>query len=200
MPTQTGTPQQQKKRRFHRLNVLLELALIPVAAGVAAVALPLSVIPRWLQKHREGSFRALLKSRGRLINWQEFLRSMHDSGGTCIEEKFSPKGPVRFWWTPEDVAAESPHEIIDWFTMRKGRRSGPFVQWCRERYTSADTGSAVLVDAAFVPRRQIYALWAECRSQTGPARWVEVAPPEIIPQVPAPINTDAPAKNTASSR
>ena len=44
------------------------------------------------------------------------------NGGTCIEEKFSPKGPVRFWWTPENVHRESPHEIIDWFTMRKGRR------------------------------------------------------------------------------
>jgi hypothetical protein len=180
MPTPTAEPQTTTKRRSS-LNVLLELALIPVVVGVAAVAIPLSFVPRWLQKHREGSFRALLKSRGRLINWQEFLRSMRDSGGTCIEEKFSPKGPVRFWWTPENVASESPYEIIDWFTMRKGRRGQSFVQWCRERYTNADTGVAVLVDAAFVPRREIYALWAECRSESGPAHWVEVAPPEILP-------------------
>jgi hypothetical protein len=187
MPIEAAEPQQQKK---HRFNVLIELALIPVAAGIAVVALPLSFIPRWLQTHREGSFRALLKSRGRLINWQEFLRSMRDSGGTCIEEKFSPKGPVRFWWTPEDVAAQSPYEIIDWFTMRKGRRGASFVSWCRQRYTNADTGSAVLVDVAFVPRREIYALWAQCRSQSGMAHWVEVAPPEILPRVPGAINAE----------
>jgi hypothetical protein len=184
MPTEAAEPQQEKK---HRFNVLIELALIPVVIGVAAVALPLSLIPRWLLNHREVSFRSLLKSRGRLINWQEFLRSMRDSGGTCIEEKFSPKGPVRFWWTPEDVAAESPYEIIDWFTMRKGRRAEPFVRWCRQRYTNADTGTAVLVDAAFVPRRDIYALWAQCRSESGPAHWIEVAPPEILPRTPGAI-------------
>jgi hypothetical protein len=192
MPTETAE-HQQRKRRFNRLNVLIEIALIPIAFVVAAIAIPLSFIPRWLQKNREGSFRALLKSRGRLINWQEFLRSMHETGGTCIEEKFSSKGPVRFWWTAENVYSESPHEIIDWFTMRKGRRGGSFIRWCRERYTDADTGIAVLVDAAFVPRREIYAIWAECRSQAGPARWVEVAPPEILPSMPGAVNPDATA-------
>ncbi len=138
MPTQSAEPELKTKRRSS-LNVLLELALIPVAVGVAAVAIPLSFIPRWLQQHREHTFQAaLMKSSGRLITWQVFLRSMHDSGGTCIEEKFSAKGPVRFWWTPEDVVAESPHEIIDWFTMRKGRRGESFVRWCRERYTNAE--------------------------------------------------------------
>jgi hypothetical protein len=180
MTTESAEPELKTKRRTS-LNVLLELALIPVAIGVAAVAVPLSFVPRWLQKHREHTFRLKMKSSGRLITWQVFLHSMRNSGGTCIEEKFSPKGPVRFWWTPDDVPSRSPHEIIDWFTMRKGRRGDAFVYWCRERYTNADTGSAVLVDAPFVPRREIYGLWAECRSESGPAHWVEVAPPEILP-------------------
>ena len=181
METLNAEPQPQKRRSR---DVLVEIVIIPFAVGVAAIAVPLSFIPRWLQKHREHTFRLVLKSRGRLISWQEFLRSMRESGGTCIEEKFSPKGPVRFWWTPENVCTESPHEIIDWFTMRKGRRGESFVRWCRERYTNADTGAAVLVDAAFVPRHEIYALWSQCRSETSPARWVEVAPPEILPRVP----------------
>jgi len=181
MPIESAEPEMKTGRRSS-LQVLLELALVPVAVGVAAVAIPLAFIPRWLQQQREHSFRLLLKKRGRLINWQEFASSMRDLGGTCIEEKFSAKGPVRFWWTSDDVAALSPHEIIDWFTMRKGRRGESFVHWCRERYTNADTGSAVLVDTPFVPRRQIYALWAECRSQSGRGRWVEVAPPEILPR------------------
>ena len=124
MPTQSAEPHLKSKHRS-TLSVLLQLAIIPVAVGVAAVAVPLSFVPRWLQGHREVSFRALLKSRGRLITWAEFLCSMRDSGGTCIEEQFSPKGPVRFWWIQENVYGESPHEIIDWFTMRKGRRGEP---------------------------------------------------------------------------
>ena len=98
------------------------------------------------------------------------------TGGTCIEEKFSPKGPVRFWWTPEDVTANRRTQIIDWFTMRKGVRFEPFILWCRERYTSADGGSAVLVDTWGVPKREIYALWSECRSESrsGTRRWSRI--------------------------
>jgi len=66
--------------------------------------------------------------------------------------------------------------------MRKGRQYEPFVRWCRARYTSADGGSAVLVDTPLVPRREIYALWSQCRSDAMKAQWIEVAPPEILPQ------------------
>ena len=116
--------------------------------------------------------------------WPELVRAMRETGGTCIEEKFSTKGPVRFWWTQEDVYRESPYEIIDWFTMRKGFKGLEFAHWCRARYTHADKGSAVLVDTGLVSKRVIYAMWSECRSDANKARWVEVAPPEILPPVP----------------
>ena len=179
MTTESAEPELKTKRRTS-LNVLLELALIPVAIGVAAVAVPLSFVPRWLQKHREHTFRLKMKSSGRLITWQVFLHSMRNSGGTCIEEKFSAKGPIRFWWTPENVLRESPHAIIDWFTMRKGGRFSPFIYWCRDRYTKAYGGSATLVETAGVPRREIYRLWSSCRSEESIAKWIEVAPPEIL--------------------
>ena len=166
------------------LGAVLGVAVIPLLAMGACLAIPYTVGARWLRMHREHKLRLLMKSRGRLIAWPEFVRAMHERGGTCLEEKFSPKGPVRFWWTPEDVQRESPHEIIDWFTMRKGRQYVPFVHWCRARYTSADGGSAVLVDAPLAPRREIYALWAECLSDAAKAKWIEVAPPEILPHKP----------------
>jgi hypothetical protein len=65
--------------------------------------------------------------------------------------------------------------------MRKGRQGEAFVHWCRERYTGAEAGSAVLVDTGLVAKRDIYALWSECRSHASVGRWVEVAPPEILP-------------------
>jgi hypothetical protein len=155
--------------------------LVPVFAGLALLAVPYIFILGWARQHREHCFRMRMKSRGRLMPWAEFLRAMRDSGGTCIEERFSPKGPVRFWWTPENVHRESPYPIIDWFTMRKGRQAEPFIHWCRERYTGANDGKAVLVDTGLVARRDIYALWSECRSNAATAQWVEVAPPEIVP-------------------
>jgi hypothetical protein len=181
----TGTENEQaQKQQTDRLEVILEFLLVPVLFVGALLAIPYSVVLRWVRQHREHRFRLRMKSRGRMIPWAEFLLAMHTDGGTCIEEKFSPKGPVRFWWTPENLQRESPHEIIDWFTMRKGRRYEPFVHWCRERYTGAEKGSAVLVETWGVPKKQIYALWSECRSNAAKARWVEVAPPEILPRRP----------------
>jgi len=174
------------------LAAALGLLMVPFLFVGACFAAPYVFLVRWRQQHREQALKSLMKSRGRFIGWAEFVRAMRESGGTCIEEKFSAKGPVRFWWTPENVFGESPHEIIDWFTMRKGRRYEPFVLWCRERYTGANGGSAVLVETWGVTKKEIYALWAECRPESGKdsgkesnkARWIEVAPPEILPRGP----------------
>ncbi len=160
------------------------IAMIPVLFVGVCLAIPYTLGVRWRRMHREHKLRLLMKSRGRLMMWTDFVRRMHETGGTCIEERFTAKGPVRFWWTPEDVRGESPHEIIDWFTMRKGRQYEPFVRWCRARYTSAEAGNAILVDHPLVPRREIYALWSECRSDAMKAQWIEVAPPEILPHKP----------------
>jgi hypothetical protein len=175
---QTGS---KEKQPSGAIGTVMGAAMIPVLLAGACLAVPYTVGARWFRLHREHRLRLLMKSRGRLIPWSEFVRAMREQGGTCIEEKFSPKGPVRFWWTPEDVQSQSPHEIIDWFTMRKGRQHEPFVHWCRARYTNSENGIAVLVDTPLVPRRDIYALWSECRSNTAKAKWVEVAPPEILP-------------------
>jgi hypothetical protein len=175
---------EERKQSSTLAAAVLGVLMVPVAVVGAALVIPIHFATRWTRQHGEHKLRLLMKSRGRLINWQEFLRRMREEGGTCIEERFSPRGPVRFWWTPENVGHESPYAIIDWFTMRKGRGAEPFIRWCRERYTSADSGSAVLVDAPLVPRREIYTVWTECRSETSKARWVEIAPPEIVPHRP----------------
>jgi len=181
MPTQESERTREPRPFDAYLGAVLGVLLVPFVAFGALVALPSIVVVRWMRQHREHTFRMRMKSRGRLMPWGEFVRVMHGQGGTCIEERFTPKGPVRFWWTPEDVHGESPYPIIDWFTMRKGRKAEPFIHWCRERYTAPDRGSAVLVDTGLVAHRDIYALWSECRSRSASARWVEVAPPEIVP-------------------
>jgi len=177
----TGSAQKQPSSPPALTGALMGVAILPVLFVGACLAVPYTWGTRWLRLHSEHKLRLLMKSQGRLMTWPEFVRAMHEQGGTCIEEKFTAKGPVRFWWTPEDVHAQSPHEIIDWFTMRKGRKFEPFVHWCRARYTSVDAGSAMLVDTPLVPSREIYTLWSECRSDAMKAQWIEVAPPEILP-------------------
>ena len=174
-------------------SAALGMLLVPVVFMGACFAVPYSFLLRLRQQRREDALKSMMKSQGRFIAWAEFVRTMRESGGTCIEERFSAKGPVRFWWTPENVYDETPHEIIDWFTMRKGGRFVPFILWCRERYTNPDGGSAIMVETWGVPKKEIYALWAECRPESGKdssgdsnrepnrVRWIEVAPPEIVP-------------------
>ena len=179
---QTQGTESAQKQPTSWTGAAMGIAMIPVLFVGACVAIPYTLGARWLRLHGEHKLRSLMKSRGRLLAWPDFERVLHQTGGTCIEEKFTAKGPVRFWWTPEDVRRESPHEIANWITMRKGRHCEPFVHWCRARYTSADAGSAMLVDATRVPRREIYTLWSECRSDAMQAQWIEVAPPEILPR------------------
>ena len=173
-----------EKRPSTAVDTVMGVVMIPVFFAGACLAFPYTACVRWLRMYREHKLRLRMKACGRLIAWQEFARLMREAGGTCIEEKFSPRGPVRFWWTCEDVVRQSPYEIIDWFTMRKGRQQEPFVRWCRARYTHAETGSALLVDHPLAPRREIYSLWSECRSEAAKAQWIEVAPPEILPHRP----------------
>jgi hypothetical protein len=172
----------EQKQHTTILAWILGLLMLPFLFIGACFTAPYLLVLRWRQQRREDALKKLMKSKGRFMAWAEFARVMRESGGTCIEERFSAKGPVRFWWTPENVPSESPHQIIDWFTMRKGGRFVPFVLWCRERYTAADGGSAIMVETWGVPRKEIYALWAECRPESQKARWVEVAPPEILPK------------------
>jgi len=169
-----------EKPRTTVLGSLMGLVLVPVLAFGALLALPSVFVARWIRGFRERSFRARVRASGRGISWQQFRRSMNEQGGTCIEERFSPRGLVRFWWTPEDVYAQSPHEITSWFAMRKGGRFAPFIHWCRQRYTCAEKGSAQLIETFGVPQKEIYTLWSECRSEHSTARWVEVPPPEIL--------------------
>jgi len=190
------TPETQSMREMRPstafLGVVTGVLLAPLLAAAACVGVPYIFGLGWMRQHGEHRFRMRMKARGKLMPWAEFVRTMRgkggsggtgSAGGTCIEERFSPRGPVRFWWTPEDVHGQSPYPIIDWFTMRKGRGAEPFIRWCRERYTRADGTGAVLVDTGLVSHRDIYALWSECRSHGEESRWVEVAPPEIVPHV-----------------
>lgn len=198
MQTSETTDFRQRKNSSAFKGTLLSVILVPALAVLAALSWPCLIASRWVRDRREHRFRARMRAEGRFLLWQDFRRNMRESGGTCIEQRFSPKGPVRFWWTPENVYEESPFEIIDWFTMRKGGRFAPFISWCHQRYTSLDSGGALLVDTAGISRREIYTLWSECRSERRKARWIEVAPIEILPWRSDTVPVPADARNPAA--
>lgn len=48
-----------------------------------------------------------------------FLRALDETRGTAIVERYSFKGPVYLWWTPENVDEACPYPTVDWITLHE---------------------------------------------------------------------------------
>ena len=154
------------------------LFLIPVLFIVAGASIPYALVAMHVQRRRERAFRTQMEALGRLMNWSDFLSALRESRGTFIKERYSFKGPVRWWWTSEDFYDVCPYPTVDWLTMHRDESFRPLAEWCRQRYTSPHGGRAFLVAADGVPKEEIRALRSELESDSATARWIEVPPPE----------------------
>ena len=83
----------QQKQGAGVLAWILGLLMVPFLFLGACFAAPYLLVLRWRQQHREDALKKLMKSRERFMGWAEFAQAMRESGGTCIEERFSAKGP-----------------------------------------------------------------------------------------------------------
>src|SRR5512143_3749894 len=112
--------------------------------------MPFSIVDRKRMVRRQKSFDAQMAAAGRLIPWAE-LRSQltANSQGTIIEED-TQDDLYNVWWTPEDIAALSPHpccfETPSPTTKQATEEFRPFFEWCRSRFTNPESGTALLVD------------------------------------------------------
>jgi len=174
-----------QQRKPIEIGLPWSLLLFPVMFIGAGLSIPYSLIFRRIQRGREREFRTQIEAIGRVIEWSDFLRAVsEDRGtfirGTFIEERYSFKGPVRRWWTPEDLYSACPYPTADRLTMVKDEGFRPFAEWCRQRYTSPDRGEALLVDAHAVPTSEVRSVSNGVRSESRTARWIEVPPPKSL--------------------
>jgi len=88
-----------------------------------------------------------MKVDGRIIEWGRFISEVNAGHGTLIVERFSFKGPIRLWWTREDVYEVCPYPLVDWLTMARETSFDAVRDWCHSKYTS-NTGNALLVDGS----------------------------------------------------
>jgi hypothetical protein len=139
-------------------------------------------------RHREEAFRAQMKASNRAIEWDDFVRALEEDLGTVIEERYSIRGPVRWWWISENIREQSPHPFADWSSMAGNEKFAPFAKWCNERYIHPETGSALLVCP---PIHQDPALLAaqitELKSKSN--RWMDAVPPETLAQKRSVVGT-----------
>jgi len=172
--------QSHEIRKPVSIGMPLSLLLIPLLFVGAGLSIPFSLVQRRIQRRREQRFRLELAARGRIIGWREFMHAVDEVRGTVIEERYSLKGPVRWWWTPEIVRDLTPYETADWFTMSKEDSFRSFAIWCRQRYTSLDQGHALLVATDGAPKSEIRALWSRFTAESGQRDFIEVVPPESL--------------------
>jgi hypothetical protein len=68
-----------------------------------------------------------------------------------IEEWLSAKGPVRRWWTADDITEISPYSLpADGPDAVFDHQFDPFCSWCYENYTNDRTGKALLLSTSYV--------------------------------------------------
>jgi hypothetical protein len=168
------------------ISILLLPILLPAMLIGAATSIPYSRIVRLQMRRRENAFLALMKSRERVIHWSDFSQAVSESRGTVLAER-AYKGLNRWWWTPDNVRELSPFPIAGWWTMVTDKSFEPFSNWCRDRYTSPETGRAMIVRKEPELAEVARTLWFEHHSSepTWPGksiseRWIDVVPPEVF--------------------
>jgi hypothetical protein len=168
------------RRRPREIRFPVSLVFIPVLLIAAGLSIPFSLIASSVIKKRERAFRGLMQRSGRIMDWSDFAHSAESNRGTLIEERYSLKGPVRWWWTSEDIYHECPHAIADWLTMSNDPSFRPTAEWFRKRYTSPDGGRAHLVSPEKIQRGDFYDFQSRLTSESGTVRWIAIVAPERI--------------------
>jgi hypothetical protein len=164
-----------QKKPIH-LGPLWSVVLLPLMFLAAGLSFPYGWVANRVRARRERRFRELMELRGRLLPWNRFTSELDAKQGTVIVERCSFKGPLRWWWTSEDVYRLCPHPIGDWFSMLIHGSFRESADWCQHRYTSADEGRALLVEGTKEQRRSVYKDF----SFPDGVRWVEIVPPRPI--------------------
>jgi hypothetical protein len=167
-------------KRPPEIGLPLSLLMIPVLFIAAGLSIPVTLVVARVRRRRERAFRRRMQASSRITEWSDFVRALDENRGTLIEERYSLKGPVRWWWTSEDVYQVCPHTMVDWMTMLDDPSFRPVAEWFRQRYTSPEIGQAVLVSTEGVPREEVHVLRSRLKSELGTVRWIEVVPPESL--------------------
>ena len=166
----------KRRRKPIELGRVAGVLLLPLLLIGGALSIPYTMIARRVKSRRERRFAHSMKVDGRTMDWAHFIRETDERHGTLIVERFSLKGPIRIWWTEENVYEVCPYPLVDWLTTAKDTNFDEVRDWCHNRYTST-VGRALLVDGN---KEQ----WRTLRGD-GPftfrdgIRYLEVPPPRV---------------------
>jgi len=152
--------------------------LLPFLFVAAGLSIPYTLGRGYAQRRKMRAFHNRMNAVGRTMQWSHFRRALDETRGTAIVERYSFKGPIYLWWTPENFYDACPYPTVDWMTLHE-ESFLPLAEWCRERYTSPDSGRALLVGPS--PKGERLSLHSRFGfAEVGRERWIEVVPPENV--------------------
>ena len=137
-PTETRDPRD--------IGALGGLLLFPILLIGGTLSIPIALAMRNSDRARERRFAKQMRSANRTISQESLAKQIHTGAGTLIREwKRMFKGPVRWWWTSDDLYKECPHAAVDHLTLWQDDGYRAFIEWCWSHYTSPASGKAFLV-------------------------------------------------------
>ena len=122
--------------------------LLILMVVVAAVSIPVEIVYRFRMWRQEKKLLARLTSVGRSVPWSEIEARFRAGEGTLIVEHRSPNGPIREWWSEDDLVGEAPLPLPT--SVRSLPPEGPcesvreYARFCAARYAAPDSGTAKL--------------------------------------------------------
>ena len=118
---------------------------LPLLLMGALLSVPYLGVFTLVWKAKERLLTRKMEKEGRVVKWGEFLDALDQNRGTLIAEWETNKGPVRLWWTPDDIYGLTPYPCGDHVSMSWFGEFSPFRKRCFEKYASPTTGNALLV-------------------------------------------------------
>jgi hypothetical protein len=150
-----STSADRSRRRPIELGVWSCFFTVPLLFLGAALSVPYVEVAKVVYRIRERRFARHMAALNRTITFEDYSRILENGEGTHIHEWESAfKGPVRWWWTSEDVAVVNPDPTADRYTMTRDALFQPFLEWIYREYTSP-SGKALLVIATNEQKKSI---------------------------------------------
>jgi hypothetical protein len=117
---------------------------------MGVLSVPVGFVSRLYQQREERRLRSRLATVGRFMEWAEVEAKLKAGAGTLIVEHCSPKGPVREWWTEDDLVAATPVALPASLNSLPEERQLQLLQdyakACAVRYVDLERGTAKITE------------------------------------------------------
>jgi len=114
----------------------------------SVLSVPVEWVNRFLVNRHENKLRQRLIQNGRFLEWPSLEPLLTDGGGTLIIEHQSLKGPIREWFTPDDIIESSPMPLPTSIKMLKedDEPLQDYARKCAKQYVDEESGTATLTE------------------------------------------------------